>query len=54
MVQQWLIGDDAAAGDGDGEDGWLGGTGWRTAAPAWPRAGRWCRRWGEGNGDARP
>ena len=27
MARRWLIGDDAAAGDGDGEDGWLGGAG---------------------------
>ena len=37
VALEMVVVDGAAAGDGDGEDGWLGGAGWRTAAPAWPR-----------------
>ena len=46
--------DGAAAGDGDGEDGWLGGAGWRTAAPAWPRRRPVVEKAVEGDGAARP
>ena len=43
VALEMVVVDGAAAGDGDGEDGWLGGTGWRTPHRHGRGGGRWWK-----------